>query len=297
MINTLNLSLSEAESGLIIRFSKPNNLTPDTLYNIYFDSVVSLPANPPSTVSFVPENGSYTVLGSSIGSPQVWLKIQSSHTVQTKTLIRLTIKNTNNVIVHTDYLLIVASPSDTVTFEGTILQTNSSGNIGPNGGRILEIVNTNQSTSAVAVGDVITGPGIPDNIVVTIRSVLSSSRIELLETPSEEGAVIDGGTYSGTYSIIRQVGCVNPLDQEYFQLGSQYTVLDYTNNWTFYVKNKILAKLVIDDPVAQENTVMLLPIKNVALISDPDVAPVIPALSVMKIGGRVRNNSIPVTEL
>jgi hypothetical protein len=42
---------------------------------------------------------------------------------------------------------------------------------------------------------------------------------------------------------------------------------------------------------------MLLPIKNVALISDPDVAPVIPALSVMKIGGRVRNNSIPVTEL
>jgi hypothetical protein len=96
---------------------------------------------------------------------------------------------------------------------------------------------------------------------------------------------------------LRQIGCVNPLDQEYFQLGSQYTVLDINNNWTFYVKNKIFAKLVIDDPIAQQDAVMLLPIKNMSLISDPDVPPNIPALSVMKIAGRVNNNTIPVSDL
>lgn len=296
MINILNLSLSEAENGFFIRFNKPNNLVPDTVYSVYFDNVVSLPSDPPSIVTFVPENGSYTVLGSSIDSPQIWTKIQTTHTVQTKTLIRLTIKNTNNTIIYTDYILVVASPSDIIAFEGTILAAITN-NYGPNGGRILEISNTNQATSSVALGDIVKGPGIPDNVVVTIQSVLTTSRLELLEAPSETGASIGIETYSGTYSIIREVGCVNPLDQEYFQLGSQYTVLDYTNNWTFNIKNKILAKLIIDDPIAQQDTIMLLPIKNVTLIANPDVAPVIPALSVIKIGGRVANNTIPITEL
>jgi hypothetical protein len=297
MINVLNTTLANAEAGFLIRFSVPENLQPDTVYNIYFDTVVSLPINPPISVFFIPNNGSYTILGSSVGSPQVWVSIRSTHTAQTKTLIRLTIKNTNNTIVHTNYLLVVASPSETITFEGKILSTSSSSNFGPNNGRILEIVNASQSTAAVAVGDIINGPGIPDNIIVTIRSVISPSRIELLETPIEDNAVIDGNEHSGTFTILRQIGCVNPLDQEYFQLGSQYNVLDITNNWTFYVKNKIFAKLVIDDPIAQQDTIMLLPIKNASLISDQNTPPNIPALSVMKIGGRVSNNTVPVTDL
>lgn len=297
MINTLNTSLANAENGFFIRFSVPETLNPDTIYNVYFENVVSLPSNPPTSVSFIPNNGFYTILGSSIGSPQAWITINSTHTAQTKNLIRLTIKNTNNTVVHTDYLLVIVSPSETITFEGKILSTSSSSNFGPNGGRILEIINASQSTSSVAIGDIISGPGIGENIVVTIRSVISSSRLELLETPTEESAIIDGNEHSGTFTILRQIGCVNPLDQEYFQLGSQYTVLDINNNWTFYVKNKIFAKLVIDDPIAQQDAVMLLPIKNISLISDPNVPPNIPALSVMKIAGRVNNNTIPVSDL
>lgn len=297
MINTLNLTLAQAQSGFLIRFSPPENLKPDTLYNVYFDSVVSLPDTPPSVVSFIPNSRSYSILGSSIGSPQIWLNIQSTHTVQTKTLIRLTIQNTNNSIVYTDYILVIASPSDTISFEGKILSAQSTANFGPNGGRILEIINANQSTDSVAIGDTINGPGIPDSVIVTIRSVISASRLELLETPLEVDAAIDGNEHSGTYTIIRQIGCINPLDQEYFQLSSQYTVLDSTNNWTYYIKNKTLVKLVIDDTEAQQNTVALLPIKNVSLISDAAIPPNIPALSVVKIGGRVNNNSIPVTDL
>lgn len=297
MINTLNLSLAEAEDGKLIRFPRPANLIPDTIYNVYFDNVASFPANPPSTISFIPNGGSYSILGSSIGSPTVFVSIKSSHIVQTKTLIRLTIKNTSNAIVYTDYLLITASPSDTLTFEGTILPTSSSSNFGPNNGRILQIINYNQATNSVSPGDIIQGPGIPETILVSIQSVLSASRIELLETPLQNGVTIAGTEHSGIFTIIRQVGCVNPLDQEFFQLGSQYTVLDYSNNWTYYIKNKILVKLVIDDLPAKQDTIMLLPVKNVSLVSNPEIAPNIPALSVLKIAGRVDNESIPVTDL
>ena len=303
MITTVNYSLSEAEAGILFKFPVPSNLKSDKQYILYFDAPISLPENPPSTIAFSPNNGSYYISGSNNGLLNIIVSIKSLHKTQTKTLIRLVIKDTNNNTIDTNYILVVCSPSSATSFAGRILAAYT-GNFGPNGGRLLQITGGNQSTSTVSIGDIVQGPGIPDTLTVTIRSILSSSTLELNTSPRPTAIPqnstpfeIGGQEYSGTYTIIREIGCIDPASANSYQLESEYTVLDKNNNWSYKVRDQILAQFILDDKSNNEDCVVLLPVKNTSLLADKNEPQPIPALAIVKISGRVALDTIPVTDL
>lgn len=303
MITTVNFSLSEAENGVLLRFPAPANLKSDSQYILYFDAPVSLPETPANIVSFQPNNGSYYISGSNNGQLTTIVSIKSLHKAQTKTLIRLIIKDVNNNTIDTNYILVICSPSSVSSFSGKILAAYT-GNFGPNGGRLLQITGNNQATSTVSVGDIVQGPGIPDTLTVSIRSILSSSTLELNTRPAPTTLPsnstpfeIGGQEFSGTYSIIREIGCIDPASTNSFQLQSEYTVLDKNNNWSYKVRDQILAQFILDDKENNSDCIVLLPIKNTSLLADKNEPHPIPAISVVKIAGRAALGSIPVTDL
>lgn len=303
MITTVNLSLSQAENGVLLRFPAPANLRSGSQYILYFDAPVSLPETPANTISFQPNNGSYYISGSNNSQLTVVVSIKSLHKAQTKTLIRLVIKDINNNTIDTNYMLVVCSPSSESSFSGKILAAYT-GNFGPNGGRLLQIIGGNQATSTVSIGDIVQGPGIPDTLTVTIRSILSSSTLELNTKPiptalssNSTPFEIGGQEFSGTYTIIREIGCIDPTSSNSFQLQSEYTVLDQYNNWSYKVRDQILAQFILDDKENNSDCIVLLPIKNTSLLADKNEPNPIPAVSVVKIAGRAGVGTIPVTDL
>lgn len=63
MINTVNYSLEEGEAGLLLRFNVDSaQLKKRDQYIIQFDSPVSLPYDPPVTLSFTPDPPSYSII-------------------------------------------------------------------------------------------------------------------------------------------------------------------------------------------------------------------------------------------
>jgi hypothetical protein len=65
MINTINNSLEEGEAGLLLRFNvDPKQLKKRDQYIVQFDSPVSLPYDPPVTLSFTPDPPSYSIINS-----------------------------------------------------------------------------------------------------------------------------------------------------------------------------------------------------------------------------------------
>jgi len=305
MINTVNYSLEEGEAGIILPFLvPPSALKPKDQYILYFDSPVTLPENPPTTVTFEPSSGSYVIFGNKNVKPKVLLKIKSIHRSETKTLVRLTIKDDLNTTLYMDYVLVVCTPQSTIELPGSLLPTTTSGNIGPRGGSIIRLSSGNNiNTSQLDIGMSIKGPGLVSSSSAVsqyyIVNILSSTDIEI------DRLVSSNVGFSGTYQFIRSVGCVDATTLLKRTSTSSYMVLDSTNNWTYKVNNKLIAKFIPYSPTYEDmaskitkypDLVVLLPIKNSSLLTASDDPLPIPDISIIKIGGRVMRDTVCVSE-
>lgn len=361
MINSISYSLEEAEKGILVAFPTPSDLKPQNQYILYFDTPIVLPQNQSNTVSFEPSNGSYSVYGSNTFSPTVFMKIKSLHKNQTKTLLRLIIKDVSNTILYTDYILIICYPQSVVSITGKLLSSNSS-NLGPNGGSLLQITGSKESTSSISVGSIISGPGLEVSLnrvsktttISTSSSMLSLSDISNLfvgmtafkqdgsslgtvtsidstantitlsktvtlaanstvtfSRDSTSGSIVvksivsdtifelnqqigNSVEYSGTYTLTTVVGCsANSTDSTTIQ-SSLYIILNKENNWTYTVKNQIIAQFI---PENDQNLVVFLPVKNITTLAQETQPAPIPEVSTIKLGGRVLSDSVPISNI
>ena len=292
MITTQNYSLEQGQKGFVVYFPSPSNIKKQTEYVLYFDTPVNLPKNPPTTITFEPQSGSYAVQGSSSLVPKIFMKIKALQKIQTKTLLRLNIKDTKNNILHTDYILIVCSPESKVSIAATLLFSNSSGGVGPNGGSVIQITDTTGSSSSIMVGSTVTGPGIPTTETYFVKSLISNTLIELNKVINFAA----NQPYSGTFSFVNSIGCIDPTNLVYNNASSVYTALDYNNNWTYTVRDQVIAKFILENPEQNQDMVVLLPVKNTALLGLPDSPQPIPSVCKVKGGGRVIGDTIPISD-
>lgn len=287
MINTTHYSLEEGEAGLLLRFNiDPKQLKKRDQYIIEFDSPVSLPYDPPVTVSFTPDPPTYSIINNTNIVPQIFVKIKSLHRAETKTLLRLIIKDLYNTILYIDYLLIVCSPQSTIKFDGTLLPSNVPANIGDNGGSLIRL--SQSGTIRLDAGMSVAGPGLSSSETYSIQSIVSNDTIELNKlVPTTNNREI-----SGTFTFTRITGCVDPSSLALRATQPIYTILDYNNNWTYKVGNRIIAQFIVEDKNNNLDTVVLLPIKNAALLNNADTSAIIPSISVIQGGGRVMGGSV-----
>lgn len=286
MINTINHSLEEGEAGLLLRFTvNQEQLKKRDQYIVQFDSPVSLPYDPPVTLSFTPDPPSYSVINSGGIVPQIFVKIKSLHRAETKTLLRLTIKDVYNTILYIDYLLIICSPQSTVKFDGALQPANSSTNVGDNGGSLIRLSQPN--TIRLDIGMSVAGPGLSSNETYAIRTIVSNDTIEL----NKLVPTFDNRTISGTFTFTRTTGCVDPSSLALRSTQPVYTILDFSNNWTYQIGNRIIAQFIVEDKNNNLDTIVLLPIKNAALLNNSDSSAAIPSISIVKGGGRVMSDS------
>ena len=220
----------------------------------------------------------------------IFIKIKSLKKIQTKTLLRLNIKDSKNNILHSDYLLIVCTPNSTVSISGTLLPSNSIvGGIGPNGGSVLQISETS-SARIVIVGSKVTGPSIGANLNVFVKSIITNNLIEL-----DQIIPYNASSATGTYVFTTYYGCFDPNRSIENDASSTYTALDYNNNWTYKIRDQIIAKFIPN--IIDQNLVVLLPLKNTGILAPMSSLAPIPYVSIIKIGGRVNQDSIPVSEI
>jgi|694.fasta_scaffold00202_47 hypothetical protein len=286
MINTINHSLEEGEAGLLLRFNVDlAQLKKRDQYIVQFDSPVSLPYDPPISLSYTPDPPSYSIINSGGIIPQIFVKIKSLHRAETKTLLRLTIKDIYNTILYVDYLLIICSPQSTLKFEASLLPSNISGNVGDNGGSKIKLAQPN--TIRLDVGMSVTGPGLSSTISYAIKRIETADTIEL----DKLVPTFDNRTISGTFTFTRTTGCVDPSSLALRSSQPVYTILDFSNNWTYEIGNRIIAQFIVENKEDNLDTIVLLPIKNASLLNNPDNSAAIPSVSIIKAGGRVMNDS------
>jgi hypothetical protein len=286
MINTINHSLEEGEAGLLLRFNVDlAQLKKRDQYIVQFDSPVSLPYDPPISLSYTPDPPSYSIINSGGIVPQIFVKIKSLHRAETKTLLRLTIKDIYNTILYVDYLLIICSPQSTLKFDASLLPSNISGNVGDNGGSRIKLAQPN--TIRLDVGMSVTGPGLLSTISYTIKRIETADTLEL----DKLVPTFDNRTISGVFTFIRTTGCVDPSSLALRSSQPVYTILDFSNNWTYEIGNRIIAQFIVENKEDNLDTIVLLPIKNASLLNNPDNSASIPSVSIVKAGGRVMSDS------
>jgi hypothetical protein len=254
-------------------------------YIVQFDSPVSLPYDPPISLSYTPDPPSYSIINSGGIIPQIFVKIKSLHRAETKTLLRLTIKDIYNTILYVDYLLIICSPQSTLKFEASLLPSNIAGNVGDNGGSKIKLAQPN--TIRLDVGMSVTGPGLSSTISYTIKRIETADTLEL----DKLVPTFDNRTISGTFTFTRTTGCVDPSSLALRSSQPVYTILDFSNNWTYEIGNRIIAQFIVENKEDNLDTIVLLPIKNASLLNNPDNSAAIPSVSIVKAGGRVMNDS------
>lgn len=278
MITTQNYSSEEGNKGFIVYFPIPPNTRVNKEYILYFDAPITLPKNYSTVISFEPFSGSYSVQVSEGFVPKVFVKIQTTKKIKTKTLLRLIIKDTKNNTLHTDYIMVVCSPESPVIINGILIDPSISGGVSPNGGGLFQIIDTTESSSSIGVGSSIIGPGIPDDEIFFVKSIISNNLIEL-------NKVINFSInlpYSGGFSFTNN-NCVNSNNTVYSGASSDYTVLDFNNNWTYKIRNQNIAQFIPEEPEENQDLVVLLPLKNTLFLGQSDFAQPIPSVCVIKI--------------
>lgn len=290
-IPVLNYSLEEGEAGFLLNFPiDRSQLKKRDAYIISFDSPISLPRNPPNTILFEPPAATYTVYGENTFVPKIFVKIRSLHRAQTKTLIRLTIKDIYNTILYMNYITIVCSPESLVKLNASLLPSNNGTNIGGSGGSLIRLDIPEAGT--LNIGMTVVGPGIPTDKVYSVLSVVDASTVELDQLISTNAI-----GYSGLYTFTRSIGCEDPSALSNRDLQPIFTILDYTNNWTYMVGNRIIAKYIVHDKNNNLDMLVLLPIKNSSLLNTTDLSANIPTISVINAAGRVNGDTDCISEL
>lgn len=295
MIPIINYSLEEGDKGFLLSLNiDTTQLKRRDEYLVIFDSPVSLPKNPPTSVVFQPSSGSYTVFGSNTFVPKIFMQIKSSHRSETKTLIRLTIKDIYNTILYVDYVMIVCSPQSTFKIDGALLTNDIGSNIGPNGGSQIRLAKP--ESPRLVRGMTVTGPGLSNDTIYTVRSINGPDLVEL------DSVINTGINYSGTYTFTLSTSCVDPLSLDSsITVQPLYTILDFNNNWTYKAGDRLVAQFIpgtgLGDKINNLDTIVLLPIKNTALLNTDDTPASLPSISVIKAAGRVNNDTDCISEL
>lgn len=289
-IPSISYSIEEGEKGFLLNFPiDQSRLKKRDAYIVSFDIPVSLPKNPPNTILFEPSSASYTIYGENNFTPKIFVKIKALHRAQTKTLIRLTIKDISDTILYLDYIMVICSPQSAFKFEGSLLPSNISGNIGASGGSLLRLDATN--TSVLTVGMTVTGPGIPENKRLSILRIVDNSTVELNQLISTNQ------NYAGVYTFVQSTDCVDPSSLSIREIQPSYTILDYSNNWTYKVSDKVIAQFVVSDQLYNLDTIVFLPIKNSSLLNSSDLPANIPTISVIKAAGRINSDTYCISEV
>jgi hypothetical protein len=310
-IKKVNKSLEEADNGFLLSFPPPpsGSVPPQDLYKYDFDVSYRLPLNPLATVSFTPslpdspDKASY--LSSSINaSINIGLAIKSIHKAETQTLIRLRIKNIYNTTLYTDYILVVASPQQRIQLRGEILSRvgNTSESIGLSGGRVLRI-STSETTSDTLSQLLrrmrVQGPGIPEDLTVTINSFIDDNRsdIELLPYFDIAGEVTGTSRARGTYTFTITSSCLSEEELTQIQFNNQFIALEASNNWSFSFQDRTVVQFIPNSGIDPGDISLLLNIKNFEALLGADSASSIPAAGFLFGKGRVFNDTVCINSL
>lgn len=307
-IKKVNVSLEEADKGFLLTFPPPpsGSVAIKDRYLYEFDTTFKLPLNPLSTVIFTPDNDNNpsreSYLKSSVeDSAQIGIAIKSIHKAETQTLVRLRIKDIYNNVLYTDYILVICSPQNRFVLRGSILPRTVDG-IGKNGGRILKIDTDNDSidtASQVLTRMVVTGPGIPNNITVSVASFQDDNRsdIELLPFFEIFGNNIND-RISGLYTFTQVVGCASPEDLKEIQFNDRFLILDNSNNWSYNFRDKLVAQFIPNTGINDyQNMAILLNIKNFDALIKENSSSNIPGITNIWAGGRVIGDSLCIADL
>jgi hypothetical protein len=309
-IKRVNKSLEEGDKGFLLSFPKPppGSVVPKDLYSFNFDipDKGRLPISPQSAVIFTPHIPSNQekafFLGSSLDSNiNIGISIKSIHKAETKTLVRLQIKDIFNKILYTDYILVICSPLETVRLSAQLLPrfTNSIDSIGPNGGRVLRI-NTIENGGINLLSQLftrmrVTGPGIPSDQIISIASFIDDNRtdIEILPFFETDRDVDNNFIYRGVYSFTNVFSCPSEEDLKEISFNNQFLILEQSNNWSYYFRQNLIAQFVPNTGVSDwENISILLNTKNFEALIKENTASRIPSSVFIDAAGRVINDSI-----
>lgn len=308
-IKKINLSLEEADKGFLLTFPPPpsGSVPIKDRYLYEFDYVFRLPINPKSTVIFTPDNDNNpdkeSYLKSSINdSAQIGLAIKSIHKAETQTLIRLQIKDIYNNVLYTDYILVICSPKSQFTLNGSIVSRQTTDGIGANGGRILRIGAGDENinvASQILTRMVVTGPGIPTDITVSVASFNDGNRSDIELLPFFELSNNNtNDTASGLYTFTKVVGCPSPEDLKEIQFNNRFLILDQTNNWSYSFRNKLIAQFIPNTGITDyEDIAILLDIKNFDALIGENSFSSIPSLANIVAAGRVIGDTICIAAL
>lgn len=296
MLQTQSYSTEEIEKGVVLVFNAPGQSIPSSQeYFYYFDVASILPKTPTPIITFDPPTASYSMLSDRNFRPKIALAVKSVHRSECQILCRLIIKDRYNTILYTDYILVTTVPKSSVSFNCTLLPTNTPGNVGPDGGSTL-VINEFSSTglSDINPGMTVTGPGLPTDRTITVKSFIfgSSNKLEL----SELIPLNNNQARTGIFTFNIQTKCVDPTLLSVRESLPAYIVLKKSNNWTYIFNDKVIAQF------ARENTnddsiVIFLPTKNTSLLPNNEEFSNLPLSPIVNMAGRVINDTTCISSL
>ena len=310
-ITKISKNIEEVDTGILLSFPAPpsGSVPPQDLYKYDFDVAYRLPLNPLSSVSFtpslpgIPDKASYlsTAVNTNIN---IGVRVQSIHKAETQTLIRLQIKNIYDKVLYTDYILVVASPVQRFQLNGEILSryNNTSESIGLSGGRILRINNTDTTSDTLSQllrRMRVEGPGIPEDLTVTINSFVDENRtdIELLPFFDIPGEITSSARARGTYTFTIVSSCLSEEDLSQIQFNNQFLVLESSNNWSFSFQDRTVVQFIPESGIDPQDISLLLNIKNFEALLGSNSSSSVPAVGYVFGKGRVFNDTICINSL
>lgn len=301
-IKTLNKSIEDGEKGFLLVFPAPQTgaVSIKDLYVLDFEVADRLPkvelnSDRNHRISFIPslENDSEkaSILTTSISSNiNIGLKITSIHKAETRTLIKLKIKDIYNTVLYIDYILVICSPKQTISLPAQLVPGSSTDSIGPNGGRILTVNNTNEELlSQLFSRMIVQGPGIPTNQDITIFSFVDNdrTRIELMPFFTNDPDL----SYTGNYTFTNIFSCPSDQDLAEIFLKDRVVVLEENNNWSYFFRNKLVAQFIPNTGINNyQDLVILLDTKNFDILIPNNEPAKLPEISFIRAKGRVNND-------
>jgi hypothetical protein len=282
MIKTYNYNITQAECGVLVNFNPVFSSFVDGL-GIPANSLPNLPAKETYILSFSVENTipsgkatitlspiTYTIANSKAFIPQVSAKINTQFNGESQSLIKLVIKDIYNNHLYSDYVNIVCSPNSTIQRNGTYNTINK----GPTNGTIIN-VESSDLLIGMTVKDI--GSGASSNTFSIIK-IISSGSIEILDNTLP--STLPAG--SRTFEFTRNIGCIAPDNNS----GNiSYIYLNQSNNWTYKVNDKIIAKF--NRANNNDNVTIVLQAKNASKLPDKGSKQDIPSVSIVRVNGPV----------
>ena len=296
MLQTQSYSTEEIEKGVVLVYNAPGTSLPLAQeYFYYFDVASILPKTPAPTIVFDPPTASYSMLADRNFRPKIALSVKSVHRSECQILCRLIIKDRYGVTLYKDYVLVTTIPKSSVSLNCTLLPNNTPSNIGPDGGSILVInESSGASLSDVSSGMTVTGPGIPNDTITSVKGFVfgSSNRLEL----SRLIPLANNAPRTGIFTFNIQTKCVDPTLLSFRETLPTYIILKKSNNWTYTFNDKIIAKFSREN-INDDSVVIFLPTKNTSLLPDNEESSNLPQSPIINMAGRVINDTVCISSL